>query len=148
MQLNTKYFSHIEYDECDILTFSKGLFGFEDEKEFLLLPFESIDSNLLCFQSVKTPMLAFVVMNPFSLKGDYAPVLTGEELEQMKVEKSEDLSYYVMCVVKQPIKNSTINLRCPVCINDDTRQAMQVILETDMYHMRHPLSEFSGEGEG
>ncbi len=143
MQLNTKYFSYIEYDKNDVLHFPNGLFGFEDEKEFLLLPFESIDSNLLCFQSVKTPMLAFVVMNPFSLKGDYAPILTEGELNEMKVAKSEDLSYYVMCVVKEPIANSTINLRCPVCINDETKHAMQVILETDVYHMRHPLSEFS-----
>ncbi len=145
MQIKTKYFSTIEYDNTDVLTFPSGLFGFEDEKEFLLLPFEAIDSNLLCFQSVKTPTLAFVAMNPFSLNSNYAPIITDDELKMMGVEKSEDLCYYVMCVVREPVGASTINFKCPVVLNDESRTAMQVILETNEYHMRHLLSEFNGK---
>ena len=41
-----------------------------------------------------------------------------------------------------------MNLRCPVAVNDRTGQAMQVILESGDYHMRHLLSEFgAGKGE-
>ncbi len=148
MQLKTKYFSTIDYDQSDILDFPCGLFGFEDEKKFLLLPFEGADSNLLCFQSVCTPTLAFVVMNPFSLNPAYAPIVTSEELKTMGVEKSEDLCYYVMCVVREPVGASTVNFKCPVVINDITRKAMQVILETDEFHMRHLLSEFGGSADG
>ena len=36
-----------------------------------------------------------------------------------------------------------MNLRCPVAINDRTRQAVQVILDTEEYQMHHLLSEFS-----
>ena len=38
-QLDTKYFGRIEYAEEDVLEFPNGLFGFEAEKRFLLLPF-------------------------------------------------------------------------------------------------------------
>ncbi len=145
MQIETKYFSSIEYDETDILDFPNGLFGFEEEKQFLLIPFEGSESNLLCFQSISTPSLAFVAMNPFSLNPYYAPIVTDDELKTMGVEKSEDLCYYVMCVVREPVANSTINLKCPVVINDETRKAMQVILETNEFNMRHLLSEFGGE---
>lgn len=145
MKLSTKYFGEIEYREEDVLSFPKGLFAFEDETEFLLLPFSGSNETLLCLQSRKTPQLAFVAMNPFALDGAYAPVLQPEELEYLEVKDSKELCYYVLCVVKNPVATSTVNLKCPVVVNIDTRRSMQVILDGDDYGMRHLLSEFQGE---
>ena len=147
MLLQTKYFGSLDCREEDAIHFPRGLFGFEEEKTFFLLPFEGSEGSLLCFQSAATPALAFVAMNPFSLKPDYAPVLTGEELRELDVERSEDLCFYTLCVVRNPVGDSTVNLRCPVAINDQTRRAMQVILETDAYQMHHPLAELVRRGE-
>ena len=83
MKLQTKYFGEIEYEESEILTFPVGLFGFEEEHQFLLLPFEGSAATLLCLQSVATPALAFVAMDPFSLDPDYAPELQPKELASM-----------------------------------------------------------------
>ena len=149
MLLQTKYFGQVECPEDHLIRFEKGLFGFEEEKEFFLLPFQGGDGSLLCFQSAATPQLAFVAMNPFSLKHDYAPVLAAEELRELGVERSEELCFYALCVVRSPVGESTVNLRCPVAVNDRTGKAVQVILETGDYHMRHLLSEFNtGKGEG
>ena len=148
MRLKTKYFGEIECLEEDKLHFPDGLFGFEEEKEFFLLPFEGSENSLLCFQSAATPGLAFVAVNPFTLNPNYAPVLTPGELKAMGVERSEELCFYALCVVRSPVADSTVNLRCPVAVNDRTGQAMQVILESGDYHMRHLLSEFgAGKGE-
>lgn len=148
MLVQTKYFGQVECGEEQELHFPRGLFGFEEEKSFLLLPFEGSGGSLLCFQSAVTPHLAFVAMNPFYLKPDYAPVLTGEELRELGVERSEELCFYTLCVVRSPVGDSTVNLRCPVAINDQTRQAVQVILEEGGYHMHHLLSEFGRKEEG
>ena len=145
MKLSTKYFGEIDCQEEDILCFPKGLFAFEEETEFLLLPFSGSDGTLLCLQSRQTPQLAFVAMNPFSLDGSYTPVLQPEELQELGVSDSTELCYYVLCVVKNPVSSSTVNLQCPVVVNDRTRQCMQVILEGDQSGMRHPLSEFQTE---
>lgn len=146
MQLDTKYFGRIDYDPADVVHFPSGLFGFSEEKAFLLLPFSGSDGNMLCLQSMETPSLAFIAMNPFSLKPDYAPVLAAEELELMEVQRSEDLCYYVMCVVRDPVGASTLNLRCPVVINPDLHRGMQVILNSGGYEMRHRLDSLS-QGE-
>ena len=146
MNTGTKYFGEIDYDEEDVFHFSHGLFGFEAERRFLLLPFEGSGGGLLCLQSLETPSLAFVAMNPFSLKPDYAPELQAEELEALGAANSQDLCYYVLCVVREPVAESTVNLKCPVVFNDRTRESMQVILNTDSYHMRHRLAEFGREG--
>ena len=147
MRLQTKYFGEIDCPEEEVLRFPEGLFGFEEEKEFFLLPFEGGEGSLLCFQSAATPGLAFVALNPFSLKPDYAPVLTDRELEALGVERSEDLCFYTLCVVRSPVGESTVNLRCPVAVNDRTGQAMQSILEEGGYHMHHLLSEFGRKEE-
>lgn len=145
MKLSTKYFGEIDYSEEDVLHFPQGMFAFEEEKEFLLLPFSGSDGTLLCLQSLMTPQLAFVVMNPFALHLAYAPVLQPEELEGLGVKDSKELCYYVLCVVKNPVSTSTVNMKCPVAINDETRVGAQVILEAEEYGMRHLLSEFQAE---
>jgi flagellar assembly factor FliW len=147
LKLLTKYFGEIEYEPEDVITFSEGLFGFEDEKSFLILPFEGGHNRLLCMQSVQTQALAFVAMQPLDLCPDYDPVLQPEELKSLGVSDSRELAYYVLCMVKKPVADSTVNLRCPVVVNPKTRRARQVILETDRYHMRHLLAEFAG-GKG
>ena len=147
MRLKTKYFGEIDCGEEERLSFPDGLFGFEDEKEFLLLPFEGSGGTLLCFQSTATPALAFVAVNPFSYKPDYAPELAALELERLGVSNSRELCYYALCVVREPVGESTVNLRCPVAVNDRTGQAMQSILEEGGYHMHHLLSEFGRKEE-
>lgn len=148
MKADTKYFGQVDYQNTDVLHFENGLFGFEEEKQFLLIPFAGSAGNLLCFQSLTTSGLAFVAMNPFSLKPDYAPVLSPSELKAAGVERSQDLCWYALCVVRNPISQSTVNLKCPVVVNEDTRVAAQVILDDGSYEMRHPLSEFGTKEEG
>ena len=147
MKLRTKYFGEIEYDADDILSFPNGLYGFDDEREFLLIPFEGSEGSLLCLQSRKNSALAFILMDPFALQPDYTPVLQRAELSALGVKDSGDLCYYVMCVVKQPVGDSTVNLKCPVAINPDTRVCVQVILDSEEYQMRHLLSSLkNGKG--
>ncbi len=93
MQIDTKYFGPVEYEHEDLLTFPNGLFGFESEHRFLPLPFAGSNGSLLCLQSVSTPALAFVVMDPFSLCPDYSPVLSPEELQLLGAEESGELGY-------------------------------------------------------
>lgn len=149
MNLNTKYFGTIDYEESDLIAFPQGLFGFPEEKSFLLIPFEGSAGTLLCLQSTVTPGLAFVVMDPFALDPAYAPELQPAELRDLGASEHQDLSYYVLCVVRDPVAESTVNLKCPVAIHPETRVAQQVILETSKYEMRHALAEFGTKaGEG
>ena len=143
MQLDTKYFGQISYSPEQVLDFPNGLFGFEKETQFVLLPFSGSHGNMLCLQSVAGPAPAFILMNHFSLKPDYAPILSDQELAWMGVSQSHELCYYVMCVAREPVGESTVNLRCPVVINPDAHKGIQVILDTEDYHMRHRLDEFS-----
>ena len=102
MKTDTKYFGPVDYEQEDILTFPRGMFGFEEEHEFLLLPFAG-NGSLFCLQSLATPPLAFVMMDPFSLDPAYAPALQPDELGALDVHSSEELSYFVTCVVREQV---------------------------------------------
>ena len=141
LKLETKYFGEIEYEAEDVVRFPEGLFGFEEEQGFLLLPFDGSGGGMLCLQSVKTPALAFVVLDPFTLKPDYEPELEPSDLKAFGVKEAGELGFYVLCAVKNPVSASTVNLKCPLVIHPETREARQVIMER--YEMRHPLAEFS-----
>ena len=39
MKLQTKYFGEIDYEPAESIRFPAGMFGFDDEHDFLLLPF-------------------------------------------------------------------------------------------------------------
>jgi len=146
LKLQTKYFGEIECGEDSVLNFPVGMFGFDEEHEFVLLPFEGSGGTLLCLQSTVTPGLAFVVMDPFALCAGYEPRLQKNELKELEAEKEEELCFYVLCVVRHPVAESTVNLKCPVAINLKSQKARQVILETDEYEMRHPLGELGQKG--
>lgn len=146
MKIETKYFGELQFDESSVLHFPDGLFGFEEEKEFLLLPFSDDADYLLCLQSAKTPHLAFTLINPFMLWAEYKPQLGAEDLRKLGLACSEDGCYYALCRVEKPVSESMVNLRCPVVINDITRQARQIILEE--YEMRCKLSSLGKKADG
>lgn len=144
MKTATKYFGEVEYDDDAVLTFPKGLFGFEDERKFLMLPFSG-NGTLFSLQSLQTAGLAFVVMDPFALSEGYEPDVPDGELASIDLEDGEPLHVYTLCAVRDPVAESTVNLKCPVVVNAAKRLAVQVILEEGDYGMRHALAEF-GKG--
>jgi len=146
LKIETKYFGQVDYEPSELIHFPKGLFGFEDEREFLLIPFPG-EGTLFSLQSVKTPGLAFVAVDPFTLHSSYQPRLQAAELAELGVKESTDLYFYALCAVKTPASVSTVNLRCPLAINGDTRSGMQVILEGKEYGMRHILSDMERQEE-
>lgn len=131
------------FSEEDFIIFQEGLFGFEEYKKFLPFAAEEGNDSMLYLQSVDEEHLSFLAMDPFLLKEGYSPILPEADRKALQAEDEEALSYYVLCVIKEPPEESTVNLKCPVVINFRTRQARQVILDSQDYGLRHMLKEFS-----
>ncbi len=146
MEINTLYFGRMDCQENEIIRFEEGLFGFESQKDFLPVPFDGEEDSVLCLQSVTDRDTCFVIMNPFRLCSDYEPVLKEEDYKALDTMQEQDLSYYVVCVMRQSMEESTVNMKCPIVVNAVTRKAVQVILDTKKYGFRHSLSEFLGGG--
>ena len=129
MKLNTKYFGEMDYEAEEVINFAEGLFGFEDEKDYLLIRFDNDDDMLLSLQSVKTPSLAFVVVNPFRLLSDYEPYVSDRDLELLDVNNQELVAIYTIAIVGDDISDTSINLKAPLVMNPANHKARQVIID-------------------
>ncbi|MGC4019592.1 MAG: flagellar assembly protein FliW [Muricomes sp.] len=133
--------------EEELIHFQEGLFGFEEYETFLPLPVEENSDAVLCLQSTDNTDLSFIIMNPFYLKDDYHPELSSSDYRKLGTEDMNLISFYVICVIGPQSEMSTVNLKCPIAVNTENRQAVQVILESEEYRMRHALSEFQRKGD-
>ena len=142
MLVKTDYFGDVEYDEKDLLFFPDGLLGFQDIKYYLPFYLEEDDDSVILLQSTEKPEIAFLVINPYFLLENYSPVLTSEELDFLKVSEPGDLCYYAICVVHNHYLESTVNLKCPLAVNPETRVGIQVIMQNTVYGYRHTFGSF------
>ncbi|MBE3568890.1 MAG: flagellar assembly protein FliW [Bacillales bacterium] len=138
MMIETKYHGKIEVQKADIWQFEKGIPGFLEEKEFVLLPLPENEVYWI-LQSVQTPELAFVVSDPFVFFKDYQFALDDLTLDQLDVKKKEEVLVLVILTVKEPFQNTTANLQAPLILNKTNRKGKQVILNDGKYNVRTPL---------
>lgn len=143
----TRYFGKVVFYEEDVIHFKNGLYGFENEKDFIILNFENENNAVLCLQSITSSELAFVIMNPFAFFPEYTPNVPNTELALLRAEKEQDLACYVICVIRDNLEESTANLKCPIFVNPITHEARQVILEDSTYAFKHSFKEFMRKEE-
>lgn len=144
MKIQTKYCGEITYESDQLLHFPEGLFGFEEEHTFLLLRLEDDEASPFCLQSTQTPELAFIVLDPFQLVPDYAPELSDADCARLGDPTGEHIALYAICVLREPMNESTVNLRCPIAMHMETQIAFQVMLTGDSgYTFRHRLSDLA-----
>ena len=138
-KVNTLRFGDIEVEEDKILHFKNGIPAFEEEHEFLLIPYEE-DSPILFMQSLKSPDLAFLVTNPFIFFPDYSFEIGDEATDALEIKSQEDLLIYAILTVPHgDVKKMTANLMAPVIINSKNNESMQLVLDKSPYKTKHPL---------
>lgn len=140
MDINTNYFGKVTYEKEDVIYLPEGLLGFENDREFLPIPFHEDSDSLVLLQSTEEEGLSFILMNPFSFFPDYAPELSEKDQKDLNVHAEEEVSYYVICVLKESLKDSTVNLKAPLAINAVERKGKQIVLDGSSYSLKEPLS--------
>jgi len=141
LNINAKYFGPISYEEKELIHIINGLIGFESYNKYLPIPFQEEDDSLISLQCLEDEDLSFILMNPFSICQDYSPKLSDQELKELGAESADDISYYVISVIRESVAQSTVNLKAPLAVNAINRQAKQVILEQAEYTFRHALGD-------
>lgn len=147
-KVHTARFGEIEVEESKILHFEHGIPAFEDEHEFVVIPFED-RSPYLFLQSLQTPELSFMMTIPFVFFPDYEFKLDDAIVEQLSVKEHDDLQIYVLLTIPvNDVKKMTANLLAPIVINKHNLKARQVVLDRTSYKTKHRLfPDVKKEGE-
>lgn len=142
MKIATKHFGEVEIDESKIINFDKGIFGFNDEKQFVLLYEDEKETNGLCWmQSMMTEDLALPMVNPMFWFPDYSPEVADEQVAKIGELEENDLNVFTVVVITENLETMTTNLKAPILVNIKTKKGMQVIVENKDYQIKHNLYE-------
>ncbi len=124
MKIKTLQFGELEYNDEQVLTFEKGIFGFEELKKFLLIKKE--DEIFYWLNSIEEPELAFPLIGIRMIDDEY-PQREGYE------------AFGIVKFDKDPAK-ITVNLLAPVYISQDKKAGYQTILDNEKsYPVEYPL---------
>ncbi|MCG7344355.1 flagellar assembly protein FliW [Sporosarcina sp. ACRSL] len=140
MIIQTKFHGEVNIQSEQLWNFPKGMPGFEDENEFILLPIEGNDMFQV-LQSSRTPSVAFIVTNPYTLVDDYSFDIDEPTIELLNIEKPEDVFVLGILTLKQPFETSTINLQAPLIFQLNNRKAKQMILNDNRFTTRYVIGQ-------
>ena len=143
MHIETTRFGALDIDERKVLTFPDGLPGFEGCRRFALVPHAGLDKNspFVWLQSMENAALAFLAMEPHQVFPDYAPRVPRTDMESLELtdEAARPRLYSLLTIPQGDPCGITANLMAPVVVNPRARLAKQVVLNTDLYGLRHRL---------
>lgn len=127
-----------ETKQKNIITFQNGILGFEDVHEYLL--YHEDDNNVIwSLQAADAETPSFIVIDPFTIVPDYRPELSAADLAAFGTTDFSSLCFLVIAVIRPELSESVVNLKAPVVIDINTKQARQIILEDSDYPIRCPL---------
>lgn len=129
-----------EADEQNIIYFKEGILGFEDIHEYLL--YHEDDNNIIwSLQAAGSDIPSFIVVDPYTVLSSYNPQLSKQQLEFFGEADSSNLCFLAIAVIKPELTDSVINLKAPIVIDINTKEAKQIILEDSEYPIRYRLFE-------
>jgi len=137
VRVHSDRFGDFTVPEDRVLNLPDGLIGFPQCCRFVIMehPRPSLLRWLLCLDE---PDLAFAVADPLDFFPEYK-VWPHEELEELGLERAEDLAVLTIITVPSDPSAMSANLMAPVVINAGTRVARQIIIDNGLYSTRHPL---------
>ncbi|HCW03409.1 MAG TPA: flagellar assembly protein FliW [Clostridium sp.] len=138
MEFQTTHHGIREYDETEVITFKKGLPGFEGLRKFILFPAEENEVfNIL--HSVENPEVGLVTISPFTVDKEYEVELKEGLIKRLNIEKPEDVLLQSTVTLNSNLESITVNLKAPIIINISSKSGEQIILDNDKYLIKHPL---------
>lgn len=135
MKVLTRDFGEVDVTENDIIRFEQKIFGFEEYSDYIILYDDDFNGEYAWLQSAEEPGLCFIIANSSLTVDNYSPDCKNEA---EKIIGEGNYEYWLMMVVRENLKESTVNLKSPIVINADNHKAMQIILEEN-YPLRYQL---------
>lgn len=140
MNIQTGHFGEISIEEDKIISFPKGLIGFESARSFSLIQDPKF-APFYWLQSVDRPELTLVTIAATLVRPDYHLPLSPADKDFLQLADKDHLAILAVAVIKDVFEQSTLNLLAPVVINERARLGCQVINEREDYRTRHVLKD-------
>ena len=125
-------------DRSAIVTFPRGLLGFPECRDFVLMPAER--EHLYWLQSVQYSTLAFLSIDPFVFFPGYTVDLGSTDLAKIATSPNDVMVLSIVTLPNSRDGQPTANLQGPVVVNTQTQQAFQTVLSDGQYGIREAFT--------
>jgi flagellar assembly factor FliW len=128
-----------------VIRFPRGLIGFEEEREFVLLRIRD-DSPFLVLQSMNDPGLGLLVADPFPFLPGYELKIGEAERKLLQLEAGAEPAVLVSVSIPpgQPDRTA-LNLTGPIAVNSEARIGLQIPQVDGTYGSQVLLGELGGK---
>lgn len=133
MKFHSTQFGMQEVDPESILTFPKGMPGFEGSTRYKLFHDDQEQQVVVHWlQSIDEPDVTFALVDPAVFGLNYEFSLTDEEEQLLKMESVDDIAVLLIAYKPQPDADSKANINAningPIVLNTRARLGMQKVL--------------------
>jgi flagellar assembly factor FliW len=127
----------IAVQDQDIITFPRGIIGFEDITSYCLLQRDQ-GSGLYILQACPEGP-AFALLDCRALITPYGVQAELDDLIDLEMRRGDSLQTFVLITRDNSAGTSTLNLKAPLTVNLRSKLGKQVIQWESAYHTKHPL---------
>lgn len=122
------------------IVFEKGLLGLEEFKNYVI---EDVPDNEMVkiLRSVDDSDISLAIISPFDVEEDYEVDIPNETVDNLKITEEKEVELYTTITLNSDIKKTTTNLRAPIVINKETLLGEQIILSSEKYRIKHPITK-------
>ena len=138
-------FGEVDVPEEVVLHFPAGIYGFPQFRRGCLLPYGTTN-GLRWLQSLDEPSLVFLTVEPYLVFPGYEAELPEHETEALELSSPSEAVIVTLVTITPETEAVTTNLLAPIVVNTKTRQARQVVLDTDCYLTKHLIGGELKEG--
>lgn len=121
----------IDYAEAHVFTFAEGLIGFEQTKKVVVIN-DAEAEPLRWLVSIDDENICLPILDPKCVVTNYEAVNRFPD----------DTTIAVIASLKEPIEDSTVNMRSPILFDAAKRTGKQIILPDERFAIQH---KFIGE---
>jgi flagellar assembly factor FliW len=138
MKFISKVHGEMQYEENNIITFNKGIPGFNELKKFILLDLQEYEPFKL-LQSLENDEISLIVTSPYEFFSEYEIKLNEETIKNLKIDSPEQAIILTTVTLNSDVKKITTNLQGPIVINTYNNFGEQIVLDNSKYKVKSPL---------
>ena len=138
MKIRTTRFGELQIDKKDILSFGEGILGFEHLKKFFIVD-PGDNTLILWLQSIDDTSVAFPIIEPKIFSPNYSIKLLPNELSSLTLASVNEASVFVVLTIPEDVTLMTANLKAPIIINNQSKQARQIVLQDNKLNVRYEM---------
>jgi len=138
MKFISKVHGEMQYEENNIITFNKGIPGFNELKKFILLDLQEYEPFKL-LQSLENDEISLIVTSPYGFFEDYEIKLGEETIKNLEIKYPEQVMILTTVTLNSDVKKITTNLQGPIVINTSNNFGEQIVLDNSKYKVKSPL---------